>query len=222
MLRVAEAKAGAILTQLHAAGLLDKTETGFTPHNWNGRQYKSDVSTDRVKRFRNAKRNVLCNVSETPPDTDTDTERKETRARRADGWPDDYREKFWAKYPNKVGKPKAFAKLDLARKRGIQWDEIMVGLERYIAAKPPDRPWLNPETFLNQERWADQPAGSAASLGASSPEINIEDVVKFYATSGIWSRFAGPAPGLQGCRAPPELLARYGIASDGRRLETQH
>jgi hypothetical protein len=69
-LRVKPEKAAAIISQLHKAGLLDKTETGFEPHNWNGRQYKSDVSTERVKRFRNGKRNV----SVTPPDTEAETE----------------------------------------------------------------------------------------------------------------------------------------------------
>lgn len=73
-LRIAPNKAAQMLAQLHAAGLLDKTETGFTPHNWNGRQYKSDVSTERVKRFRKRERNVSLDVTETPPDTELDTE----------------------------------------------------------------------------------------------------------------------------------------------------
>lgn len=64
MLKVVEA--------LLKAGLLDDSETGLKPHNWGSRQYKSDVSTDRVKRFRNAKRNVSPAVSETPPDTETE------------------------------------------------------------------------------------------------------------------------------------------------------
>ncbi len=34
----------------------------------------------------------------------------------------------------------------------------MAGLDRYIRTKPADRAWLNPETFINQERWTDQPA----------------------------------------------------------------
>jgi hypothetical protein len=37
-------------------------------------------------------------------------------------------------------------------------DAIVEGLHRYISAKPPDRSWLNPATFLNQRRWEDQPA----------------------------------------------------------------
>lgn len=89
-------------------------------------------------------------------------ERKsETRVRahvREDDWPSDYREIFWSLYPNKVGKPKALAKLDLCRRRGVGFSDIMDGLAAYVRDKPPDRQWLNPETFINQERWADQPA----------------------------------------------------------------
>jgi Mn-dependent DtxR family transcriptional regulator len=68
-LRVKTAKAAEYLTRLVTAGLIDKTETGFAPHNWNARQFKSDVSTERVKRFRKHERNV----SETPPHTQTET-----------------------------------------------------------------------------------------------------------------------------------------------------
>jgi hypothetical protein len=61
------------LKRLISGGLIDALETGYSPRNWGERQYKSDTSTDRVHKFR-AKRNV----SETPPDTeaDTDTEKK--------------------------------------------------------------------------------------------------------------------------------------------------
>jgi uncharacterized protein YdaU (DUF1376 family) len=56
-------------------------------------------------------------------------------------------------------------KVDTCRKRGIAFAEILAGLERYIRTKPPDRAWLNPETFLNQERWTDQPAPQGNSNG---------------------------------------------------------
>jgi hypothetical protein len=42
--------------------------------NWAKRQFLSDSSTERVKRFRVGKRNVSKLFPETPPDTDTDTE----------------------------------------------------------------------------------------------------------------------------------------------------
>ena len=58
-------------------GLITINEKGFIViTNWNKRQFKSDNSYDRVKKFREvtSKRNVSCNVFETPPDTDTDTD----------------------------------------------------------------------------------------------------------------------------------------------------
>ena len=81
-LRVTAAKATEIISILVKATLLDKTGTGFAPHNWNGRQYKSDVSTERVKRFRNRERSVSLTVSETPPETETETEKKVESARK--------------------------------------------------------------------------------------------------------------------------------------------
>lgn len=69
------------IDKLVNAGLLHNKDGVLSPHNWDKRQYKSDTSTPRVKRFRNKKRNVSCNVStplhETPPEqiqNRTDTE----------------------------------------------------------------------------------------------------------------------------------------------------
>lgn len=59
--------------RLISIGLIDALEDGYEPHNWSKFQYKSDVSTERVHKHR-AKRNV----SETPPDTEADTEEEET------------------------------------------------------------------------------------------------------------------------------------------------
>lgn len=55
--------------RLISIGLIDALADGYAPHNWTKRQYKSDVSTDRVRKYREKR-----NVSETPPDTETDTE----------------------------------------------------------------------------------------------------------------------------------------------------
>ena len=74
-LRMQRRKVSRLFGELVAAGLIDQDNQGSRPHNWNGRQYKSDVSTERVKRFRNGKRNV----SVTPPETENriQKERKE-------------------------------------------------------------------------------------------------------------------------------------------------
>ncbi len=74
-LRVSVSKAAEIVTVLATKGLLDKVDGGyFSPHNWNRRQFQSDVSTGRVKAFRKRKRNVSETAHETPPETDTESE----------------------------------------------------------------------------------------------------------------------------------------------------
>ena len=55
--------------RLISMGLIDCLEHGYAPHNWKRYQYKSDASNERV-----AKHRAKCNVTVTPPDTDTDTE----------------------------------------------------------------------------------------------------------------------------------------------------
>lgn len=84
-LRLSAPRTKKLLADLSESGLLDVSETEITPHNWENRQYKSDVSTERVKRFRQAKRNGDETVSETPPDTEqiqnrADTETEQNRS----------------------------------------------------------------------------------------------------------------------------------------------
>lgn len=82
-LQIKPDRAAQIITQLCGAGLLDKTETGFIPHNWNGRQYKSDVTdptaAERMKRYRDGKRNDRnTTVTSLRPETETETETEQT------------------------------------------------------------------------------------------------------------------------------------------------
>jgi hypothetical protein len=67
---------------------------------------------------------------------------------------------FWAGYPHKVGKRDAEKAFSKAIKR-IDLAALMAGLHRY-AAKTDDRPWCNPATWLNQDRWTDMPATQPA------------------------------------------------------------
>lgn len=84
-LRVPEAKAAEFITKLVKARLIDKEGEHFVPHNWTKRQFKSDSSTERVKRFRNKKRNVSDGVSETVTETAPEAEAEaETEQSRAD------------------------------------------------------------------------------------------------------------------------------------------
>lgn len=75
---------------------------------------------------------------------------------RASGFDD-----WWAAYPNKVGKADARRAFERARRKATLAD-LIAGLRRYIDHKPPDRPWCNPATWLNGERWLDEPARTIA------------------------------------------------------------
>lgn len=65
------------LKRLASAGLIDPIEGGsFTPHNWGKRQYKSDVSTGRTRRFRvKRERSQAVSGNGTRSDTDKDKTR---------------------------------------------------------------------------------------------------------------------------------------------------
>lgn len=87
-LRIDEIACQSLLDRLLIAGLIDTLKGGpngcrIAPHGWSERQYKSDTSTDRVKRFRERYKNVSETAPDTETDTDTETEIKETKAKKA-------------------------------------------------------------------------------------------------------------------------------------------
>lgn len=64
-----------LLERLLSGGLIERRCGGtdgahYAPYKWSERQYKSDTSTGRVKRFRERSKAV----TETPPDTETEAE----------------------------------------------------------------------------------------------------------------------------------------------------
>lgn len=110
---------------------------------------------------------------------------------------------FWQEWPNKVGKPAALKAIIAAEKRGADLDAIIAGVQRYIREKPPDRQWLNPATFFNQNRWEDQPA--KVQNGKTNPfDAAFESVL-----DKLNSGFSGP---------PPEERFRTGTGEDATRL----
>jgi hypothetical protein len=83
----------------------------------------------------------------------------------APDWPPDYAERFWQLYPHKIARKKALALLQrLGQSGAVPFDELMAGLHRY-AAKDDDRPFCNPTTWINGERWTDQPAPNGGYHG---------------------------------------------------------
>ncbi len=95
-LRKKDSEISSLVAALYERGLLDQDGGTFSPHNWDSRQYCSDVSTERVRRFRETKKQsetVSCvsppfqkrdeTVPETVPDTETEQNRADTETENA-------------------------------------------------------------------------------------------------------------------------------------------
>ncbi|NTG01859.1 hypothetical protein G6L30_17220 [Agrobacterium rhizogenes] len=96
---------------------------------------------------------------------------KETRALLIEA---EFVQHFWPIYPNKVGKPVALAAFVKARQR-VDLETMIVGLRAYVA-KTDDRAWCNPSTWLNGDRWNDQPA----QVARGQPPPRQPDLADFF------------------------------------------
>nr|WP_246739749.1 hypothetical protein [Martelella sp. HB161492] len=79
----------------------------------------------------------------------------------------EFDDRFWPAYPQKVAKPAALKAFMRARTRA-DLEAILAGLNRYVA-KRDDRPWCNPATWLNQDRWNDAPVSAPQPIPRSPP-----------------------------------------------------
>lgn len=104
-LRISEDATRTLVERLLNGGLLDRASGGvdgytYAPHAWSKRQYKSDNSSDRVKRYRQRSKPV----TETPPETDTETDNTLSKDSDAEASPDKL---FWDNAKAYLGKSKA-------------------------------------------------------------------------------------------------------------------
>lgn len=66
---------------------------------------------------------------------------------------------LWKIYPNKQGKMKALQSYVKARKKGTTYEEIAVGMERYLEYCNREKSWYRPKmgsTWFNQNCWLDE------------------------------------------------------------------
>jgi hypothetical protein len=155
-LRLSRSRAQSIYETLKAAGLIDEHDGVSEMHNWSGRQFKSDVSTDRVKRFRNGKKTVPGTTDGTPPDTDTDTDTEKKGG--LDFVVEDEFEKLWTEYPNKDGKKASLRSFSASVKTVVDLERIQKALTNYKAhlSRHPQKPIKNGSTWFNNwQDWVD-------------------------------------------------------------------
>lgn len=96
--------------------------------------------------------------------------------RSLDDWPKDAFDQFWRRYPHKVGKAAALKAFAAAKRTATPWARVLFALDRYIAEKPPDRPWCNPSTWLNQGRWDDEPARASTGPPGRQPSLSFREI----------------------------------------------
>jgi hypothetical protein len=197
-LRMTLEQATAAIAALRAAGLIEGDAEGSRPHNWDGRQFKSDGSNERVGRFRQRQRNGECNAGEpatvTPPESETETEsesesepesepeKENARAARALSW-QEFEQKVWEPYPRTPVMSKDQAWRAWGKARDEDRAAIAAAIPRYAAwlkQKKPDHSVLNVATFIGErrfdgfaERVAAPPAGFYARL--DSPQLAAWD-----------------------------------------------
>lgn len=78
-LRVSAHEMQSRIDELVLAGLLDiRTDSKLEPHNWPNRQFTSDTSVERTRKYRERLKKKPCDVTVTakvtPPESDTDTD----------------------------------------------------------------------------------------------------------------------------------------------------
>lgn len=211
-LRVSNAKATEILAALVKAGLVDKTETGFAPHNWEGRQYKSDTSNERVKRHRHSKRNVTGNVTVTAPEQS----RADTEQSRADARPA-FENEFLKALSDVFGKPET--ELDRAKVwlgKGYSSTMILETVSE-VLGRGTDIASLSYFDAILAERHANRPETPSERAAV---KVDMDEVCAFFKKTGQWSKYAGPEPGMLGCKCPPEILKKHGIMTlETRRMQ---
>jgi hypothetical protein len=132
-------------------------------------------------------------------------------------------EEFWKVYPSREGanpKKPAEEKFLSKVKAGADLDEIIAGAKRLATDKNVGTRFIPmAQTWPFQERWKDnqpslQSPSSVVHLSVV-PKMSMEEAVAQFAKVPVWSRYA---PVSDPSQAPPELMAKYGMLPDGRKL----
>lgn len=209
-LRTTPDKARSIVAELTALGLIDlDDETGTSaPHNWSRRQFQSDTSTERVKRFRKQVGNVSETVSETPSETEqiqkTDTEKINTfRTKKVrTAYSQEFELQFWKPYPRTALMSKAETFKIWENLADLDQISAIAAIPKYRAflASKPEHKIVHACRFLSQRRFE----GFAESLEPATtgppqpPDPSLpsdEDLRKKYQGNG--NELSGTSGGVR-------------------------
>ena len=186
----------ALLQELDVAGVFSRTEDGTI---FSRRMKRDDEKAARDKANGKNGGNPGLNAGVNPRDKAQSPEarsqkpeasRRRTRASAlAAPWTETDRDRFWAEFPHKVGKADAMKAFDKASTK-VTPEVLFPALNRY-ANKTDDRPFCNPATWLNQERWLDEPAANKHGQRPYSPPSRSSGADFLAGMSGLAADIAG-------------------------------
>lgn len=208
-LRLKPSKVAEWITALVLAGLIDNDDGMFSPHNWETRQYKSDATDptapQRMKRYRANKRNDRnATVTAIRPDT----EQIQSRAERA---------ALQTSLEEILGPSKDLSRTEIWLSKGYSETMIIEVVKEVIARGTAVGSLAYFDTML-ADRHAKRPE-TPSERAASALKVDMEKVVAMFVKTGVWSKYAGPEPGMIGCKCPPEILAKHGLSPALRRMD---
>ena len=183
-LHVSESAAAKYIAELVEKQLIDVSGNVSTPHNWNGRQYQSDVSTTRVQRFRNKQTAVSGNANETFQKPPQSTEYRVQSTEPLNPLPvfdlEAAFEELWDAYPAKGRTKKPMSQQYYVEAVATLPDDQQAAKHRAIVAPVlPGGKWAKSaqwakgfvqglSVYLNQTQWLEspEPDGVASVAGA--------------------------------------------------------
>jgi hypothetical protein len=216
-LRMKPDQVAKVLTQLHSHGLLDKTETSFTPHNWSGRQYKTDTvdptAASRAKRYRDRKRD---DRDATVTDKRPEAEQKQTTEQSRDVRSDlqkragNFRQAIVKAFED-ANSPTMIetSRAELWLTQGYQEDICLAVISEIVRKKPSITTLNYFDNAIKDAHSSKAPPRQAVSM--QPEEINWDQILTDFKKFGRWSKWAGPDLDSPACRAPKEMLEKYGL-----------
>lgn len=196
------------LDRLISACLIDPIEGGYEPHHWHKFQYKSDTSTGRVQKHRSQR-----NVSETPPEAETEAEKIEPIAQQPTTAARDRFDDLQQRLLDAAGiggfrEERSPGLMNLGpilalTERGYDLDsDILPVIRDRCRAGFKPRTW----SYFTEIIVEATTAKRAIPPRPSEPAVDWPGRIAVFAEDGTWPHSWGPKPGESGCRVPSELL----------------
>lgn len=134
---------------------------------------------------------------------------------RANDWPRDYREQFWAVYPKRVGKGAAMKRLEAIHKADRVAFPVILNAARLYAehVKGSDpRYTAHPATWLNEGRWDDELPAPTRMHATGPPRSSRTNGFAAIAMEGLLDAQRDPGTDDHDAEGDGDLFAAHGGA----------